>query len=70
MKFQLYSFGESGHSYKVALALHFSKASWEQIFIENCMISIEIQGISLNRLDFLENRTISWKIQPQAPPRI
>ena len=34
MKFQLYSFGESGHSYKVALALHFSKANWEQIFID------------------------------------
>ena len=34
MKFQLYSFGESGHSYKVALALHFSKASWKQILID------------------------------------
>ena len=34
MKLQLYSFGESGHSYKVALALHFSKANWEQIFID------------------------------------
>ena len=34
MKFQLHSFGESGHSYKIALALHFAKANWQQIFID------------------------------------
>ena len=34
MKFQLHSFGESGHSYKIALALHFAKADWQQIFID------------------------------------
>ena len=34
MQFQLHSFAESGHSYKVALALHFAKADWEQVFID------------------------------------
>ena len=34
MQFQLHSFAESGHSYKVALALQFAKADWEQVFID------------------------------------
>ena len=30
MKFQLHSFGESGHSYKIVSGLHFAKADWQR----------------------------------------
>lgn len=34
MTYQLYAFGESGHSYKVALALHVAQADWKCEFVD------------------------------------
>lgn len=34
MSYKLYCFGESGHSYKVALALHLAGAKWEPIHVD------------------------------------
>lgn len=34
MTYQLYCFGESGHSYKIALALELAQADWTPIFVD------------------------------------
>ena len=31
---KLYCFGESGHSYKAALALQFAKIDWTPVFVD------------------------------------
>jgi glutathione S-transferase len=31
---KLYCFGESGHSYKAALALQFAKIEWTPVFVD------------------------------------